>query len=284
MTDAERESRRTCIGSSEIALIALGPQFKDQSLYELYLEKIGAAVPPRESEEMSLGTFLESGIAAMFAHREKIYLVKGEHVRHPVHKWMGCTPDYEAFRDPEHRACPVECKAYRWSPEWGADREPEAIPAAVLIQVNWQMACMEAERGWVAGLIDGDFRVYPCQRSQPLINRLVTLGRQWWFECVEARQPPEPDWSLKRTGEIWSALNPISGTSIFLPSEAEEWVRQYLAANEVIGDAEEAKIEARNRLLAYLGSAKKGILPSGAAVTRGSRFTVQKPKGTNDGN
>lgn len=290
LTAHERELRRTCLGSSEIALIALGPTFADDSLYELWLSKTAPDLPPRESLEMSVGSFLEDGLGKLFAYRENKIISKGSHRVHRVENWMGASPDFEVWThvplpsEGSQLVGPAECKIYRWSNEWGENGQAEAVPAHILCQVNWQMAVMECQESWVVALVGGDYRLYPCPRSDALIERLITLGREFWANNVVTRIPPEPDWTIKRTGELWEYLNPVKTDSISLPVEAEEYAQTYLDANEAIGSLEIDKTTARNHLLSLLGDARYGILSDGRKVTRGTRFSIQKPRRTTDGN
>lgn len=287
LTEYEKTVRRTRIGSSDIALIALGPQFVNQSLWELYHDKIGSPLPPHENDYMTTGSFLEEGISKIFSYRTGLIIAKGMHTKHPTESWMGCSPDYTAWSglpltdagQPHcHLLGPVECKNYTSREDWGGHDEPEAVPPAILCQVQWQLACLEADLGWVAALVCGEYRHYPCPRSEALIRRLMELGREFWFECVLAKKPPEPDWSIKRTGEIWQALNPIVRDEVQLPDAALSWADQYLDANEAIAHLEKDKIIAKNHLLTFLGDAKRGILCDGRTVRRGKQFGVSKRK------
>jgi predicted phage-related endonuclease len=96
----------------------------------------------------------------------------------------------------------LECKfASPFSKEWG-ESGSDIVPLSYIVQVQQQLAVTEYELADLAVLIGGyDFRIYPINRDEEIINKIITEVKNFWVNHVLADIPPQPttrrDFSLK---------------------------------------------------------------------------------------
>jgi predicted phage-related endonuclease len=77
------------------------------------------------------------------------------------------------------------------------DFSQNGIPAAVFLQVQWQLLAYDVREAWVAVLIDtGDYREYgPIIADPRTQEKILTLAERFW-RCVETKTEPKPEtWS-----------------------------------------------------------------------------------------
>ena len=257
--------RRKGIGSSDAAAIAgLAPEGWGSAL-SVYLDKLGQ-LPERTTEPMRWGTRLEPAIAAAYQEETGVEISQPAPliVRHPEHSWMLASPDrLAADRIVELKTCSA-FHAEQWG-EPGTDEVPEHY----LVQVQHQLAVTGMDLADVAVLIGGqDFRVYTLFRSEALISRLLEIEAAFW-ERVQQRQPPEPDWSHPNTPALVDALHAPKGGSVQLHGgDALDLVNVYQELTSEIGDKQEQKAEVRARLSWLMGEAGEGVLADGRRITR----------------
>lgn len=270
MTSDEHAIRRTCIGSSEMPTLLLGPQWADDGgAWEIYHRKIGTPLPEKTSAAMTAGTILEPAIAQLYTTRTGKELSKPAHYRSKHYPWLGCSIDFLTEEDTI-----VECKySQDWS-EWGADGTDE-IPPKYIVQVQHQMAARGLNLANVAALVCGELKVYFVPRNQQLVSCIIKAGREFW-ERVEQRRPPEPDWSLTRTGRIMELLYPAKPKTIELPEQAAALWQEYEEAGQQEKAFDARKTAARNLLRSLLGDAQRGRVSDGRVISRsGQRLTIK---------
>lgn len=285
--------RRSGIGASELAAIAGLSSYS--SPYEVYLDKINE-LPVREpSPAAAWGVRLEGVLAAAYAEETGLHVWQPAPLlfRHPSYPWLLATPD--RFAAPRVRNTDglalvdgdtpervVELKT-SWSADgWGLPGTDE-VPPAYLLQVQQQLLVTSLRFADVAALLGGsDFRIYRIERSERIHQLIIETCREFW-QRVEARNPPPPDWKARRTWELIDLVNrPVEGEAVELPSGCAAWADQYQQLGERIRTLEDERSEARARLVDEMGSAAVGRLADGREIVRHERqrreYTV--PAGT----
>lgn len=223
-TQAELEERRGYLGSSEVAA-ALGKS-KWTSPWKIWAEKTGRIeVESVDNKYTRRGQRLEPVLLEWF-EEESGQLEDGHWVEPNRTKegsqltvqgpepWMRATPDgylWDVGDPAAARNKPialVEAKTASWHQRgnWGEEGTDE-IPEEYLVQVVWQMACVEVDRTYVAALVDGDFRWYLVYRDHELEARVLAAAGRFWRDYVLGDKEPEPDGS-DSTREAIEAICP----------------------------------------------------------------------------
>lgn len=257
------EARKKGLGSSDAAA-ACGLSRWGTPL-SVYLEKLNLAPPREMSEEQRWGLLHEETIAREYERRTGVKLVNPMTLYHcDRHPFLLATPD--RF-DAAHTRI-VELKTARSAEGWGEEGTDD-IPQEYVIQVAHQQAVLDLDLAEVAVLIGGsDFRIYRVPRNAALIDSLIAIEADLWRKIAN-RTAPEPDWAHPRTPELVELLyRPASGKSVDLGEDAAALAQVYQGLGAAIREQEEARAEAKARLVQLLGDAEEGRLPDGQRVRR----------------
>ncbi len=254
--DAWLAERRMAVGSSDAWYAIKEP-------LRLYLQKIGDLPEMEPTDPMLIGTVLQPGIAELYRRKTGAEFSASElFLRSDENPFMTATID--CMRSD---GIIVEVKAAMpWTAhDWG-DVASQSIPDRYVIQVQHQMAVAGASMAHVAVLIAGhDFRIYPVERHQALIDRLVEIEGEFW-DCVLSRTPPTPDAArdadvipyLFRKAEGWTTLAPE------LMHDADEYVQ----LGKEISEREARRKRHRAEILLAMGDCQIGELPDGRSALR----------------
>jgi putative phage-type endonuclease len=269
------EARRAGLGGSDAAaVLEISPY---ASRLDVYAEKVGQAPPRVETEAMRIGLLMERPILSMYARRmdescDTAKFAEQVFVRSAAHPWMFATLDALRF---DGIVVEVKNVGWRMADRWGEDGTDE-VPDYYLCQCFHQMAVAGAERVEVAALIGGaDFRVYPIERDDRIIARIVEREAEFWERHVLAKVPPPA--TRASDARALHALFPEPEGEVELPAKAADLADALSLHAEARLEHERARDEAKARLLAALGPAKVGILPDGRKVVRS---VVENPGGT----
>lgn len=196
------------VGASEVAAL-FGCGF--QSHFQLWHEKRGSLEHEdfRDNERVILGRCLESGIATAASELYGLELVKANcYVTDDTTPGLASTPDYFMRYGDE---IPVEVKNASWG-QWRDnwithDDGTVEPPLRYLLQVQTQLACLNAPRGILIALISGD-RIVKCdiERHDDAINEIRKRVREFWDSIAGDIEPPA---EFGRDGDamrsVWAA-------------------------------------------------------------------------------
>lgn len=262
------EARRNTIGASEAAAV-LGASKYDTPL-SLYLSKLGL-VPEDEGKAdlFRIGLLMEPVVAQLYQLEcpDAIVLTPRPYTVYrnsAFPEWMTATPDRLLAGLPQ--PAPLELKNLDWrmGVEW-----VDEPPLTYIIQLQHQMACLDADEGILAALVGGNrFKWCALKRDNDFIDGVLVPALVRFRTCLEMQVPPDPDDS-ERTREALKAAYPthVPNKVVVLGGGAIEWDEAREAASADLADAEARKREAENRLLLALGDAERGELPNGVAYT-----------------
>lgn len=267
LTPEQVALRATGIGASEIAaIVGLSPY---ATAMDVWLQKIGAVEGKPDTPYMAWGRKLESVIAEQYAATCGVELLESTTLRHPEHEWMLATPD----RILADRSKLVEIKnvSAARSGEWGEPGMSE-VPERYYLQVLWQMAVTGIDRADVAALVGGnDFRIYRVARDLRMEAWLIEIGRQFWFDHVVAEEAPPAD-DQETIARYLSIRYPRdSGQTVEATPEIEIWIDRLREAREAIEEAEALRLEAENRIKAYMGDAATLVSRYGTITFKATR-------------
>lgn len=262
------EARRRGVGSSDIAALFGRDPWKTR--WHVYLDKIGE-LPDSPTPQKTWGLRLEDAVATAYAEEtgRKVYLPEEKTIRHPSIEYMLASPD--RFTDIDGQVCVLELKTSGSGEdgEWGTPGTDE-IPLNYILQVQHQMGVCNLERADVAVLFGvNDFRIYTVRRSEQIISAIEREVRRFW-EQVQSRNPPTPDWEHESTwglvANLWGA-DPTAAP-LQLGGEEDALARRYLRLGEELAALKKERESVKAQLLYALGSATSAVTEGGLRVTR----------------
>lgn len=239
------ELRSQHIGASDVA--ALFDMSPFTTLWQLWMEKSGKLPPEDLSDNKSVqaGTFLESGIANWAAHRWDMKIEKVvDYYTADDCPGMGASLDFQT--DGGH---PVEIK---WSAHGdGWEYEGDTITCApdnYVLQVLHQMACTDAEYGWLIALIRNEPRRMKVPRSEEIISKIKSHVAKFW-DSVRAGEEPPVDFD--KDGEaVVRLLDFVPMSEVTLTTEHAHLFQTYLENAAIEKEAKAKKDAAKTELLA----------------------------------
>ena len=238
------ELRSQHIGASDVA--ALFDMSPFTTLWQLWMEKSGKLPPEDLSDNKSVqaGTFLESGIANWAAHRWDMKIEKVvDYYTADDCPGMGASLDFQT--DGGH---PVEIK---WSAHGdGWEYEGDTITCApdnYVLQVLHQMACTDAEYGWLIALIRNEPRRMKVPRSEEIISKIKSHVAKFW-DSVRAGEEPPVDFN-KDGDAVVRLLDFVPMSEVTLTTEHAHLFQTYLENAAVEKEAKAKKDAAKTELL-----------------------------------
>ena len=238
------ELRSQHIGASDVA--ALFDMSPFTTLWQLWMEKSGNLPPEDLSDNKSVqaGTFLESGIANWAAHRWDMKIEKVvDYYTADDCPGMGASLDFQT--DGGH---PVEIK---WSAHGdGWEYEGDTITCApdnYVLQVLHQMACTDAEYGWLIALIRNEPRRMKVPRSEEIISKIKSHVAKFW-DSVRAGEEPPVDFN-KDGDAVVRLLDFVPMSEVTLTTEHAHLFQTYLENAAIEKEAKAKKDAAKTELL-----------------------------------
>ena len=267
------EGRRHSVNSSDMARLC------DLSNWgyalDVYVEKVKPR-PDKQTEPQAWGILLEEAIAARYASETGFVVRKPDVVtrKHPVRTWMGASIDREAY-PPGHPEDPhiLEIKNFHLFKEDLGPSGTDQIPQECLIQCQWQLAVSELEWAVLAVLVGGqELRTYPVRRNPGMIRDLIAIGAAFW-QCVQEKKPPQPDWSWEHTADLVLWLTPPrKGLVVDLADDWLPLVHEYEAVKERHSTDEKTLRRLRGQLLCAMDGASEARV-SGHTLKASTRHT-----------
>ena len=249
------ELRKKGIGGSDASVVCGINRYKTP--IELWMEKTNNA-PPQEAEESAYwGTQLESIVREEFTKRTgiEVKLVK-QLLQSEEHPFMLANLD-GICHDLNYGDCIFEAKtasAFKAS-EW-----ENTIPDEYMLQLQHYMAVTGCKAAYIAVLIGGNtFRWRLIERDEELIPMLIELEARFW-EHVKNNTPPPLDGSEACAKYLAVKYSDSTATSVELPDEAENLIKEYNIACEKLSAVTEEKQFAENKLKQLLGENEIGTV------------------------
>lgn len=188
ITDEQRETRKNCLGGSDIAKI-LGLS-KWGTPLSVWAEKTGQIIPEDISEKLpvKLGNKMEQIVAELFEEETgKKLLTVDETIVHPEYSFLVGHID----RKVEGEDAIVEIKTT--SVYMQRDWEGEQIPADAIIQTIYYMGLTGAKTGYVCCLIGNtDFQIKQIDRDEKVIADIFQRAVAFWNDFVVPVIMPAP--------------------------------------------------------------------------------------------
>ena len=245
--------RKHGIGGSDISCL-LGIN-KWKSEIELWLDKTNQTNElPAENEAMQWGNIMEPIIRNHFAEvtGKPVVEVKAM-LQHPEYSYMLADVDGLTVDDSGNPAI-LEIKTaseYKRS-EWEDD-----IPTYYQTQVQHYLCVTGVAKAYVAVLIGGNtFRVYEVDADAEIQSMLIAVEQEFWNK-VKNMIRPQMDGSDAAKNLLDNIYRGGIAEQIILPTEAVEYVDQYIEACAEEDNAKVKKQEASNRIKEIMGDYDK---------------------------
>lgn len=251
------EYRRSGIGGSDVAVVCGISRYK--SPVELWLDKTGQLPHDEAGEFAYWGQQLESLVKAEFTKRTGIEITPVNQIlQSEENPFMLANLD-GVCEHPDYGKCIFEAKtasAYKLG-EWENDKMPDEY----MLQLQHYMAVTGLRGAYVAVLIGGNtFKWKFVERDDELIAMLIRLELDFW-ECVRSNTPPPLDGS-EASAKFLSERFPdsVPKSTIALPEEAADLIKQYDDLSEKIEHYSELKQQAENLMKQMLGDNEIGTV------------------------
>lgn len=221
LTAEQLEMRKTGIGASETPML-LG-ESPHGGPVALYMRKVGLEVQD-QSPEQEMGHILEPAVAEYYARRTGATIAEATTYRHPECPWLLATPD--RWVNGRQKLLQIKCVG-QWMAHHWTDAD-DGIPDYVRVQVTQEMDVCGVQRCDVAALICGTRpRIYQVEFDPELADLIREATRAFWFDHIEAREPPAPDGS-EESALLIKRLYPNDRTPLMPATDAMEALAQQL--------------------------------------------------------
>lgn len=283
LTDLHK-SHASGVGASEMPTLALLNKRYGQTPYTLWEEKTGRRAPFRGNNKTYWGTMLEGLVLRQYVSEHALanpagfylaYLARKYRARrnvllyaefrHPQYPFALSHPDLVVL-GPETESIQEAKTAGFFSarrdddPDYGysdEDASQNGIPAAVFLQVQWQLFTADISRGGVSLLADtANYREYgPIIADPRTQEKCLALAERFWWHVVHD-EPPKPEtW-----GDVVSMFPEVTETTAMVGGEHELEAREMAAEYKEIGGRikrlEERKEDIKSAFGVWMGANK----------------------------
>lgn len=252
--DTWRELRKSFLGGSDAAAAVGLSRYKTP--IGIYYDKIGTLPDISDSKKMKAGRMLEPIIAEMFAEETGKHVVRQPFLyQHPEHTFMAANIDFGIYGE----NAGLECKNSAYRKDW----EDDQVPDEYFFQCQHYMAVTNAERWYLAYMLDGwDFNYVTIERNQEIIDMMIGEQTKLWDEHILLNIPPEFDGS-DSAKQLLNFLYPreTPGLAVDLPNEIDDWIASKDALQAQIKELDNAKTEIENRIKAIIQDNEIGVTP-----------------------
>lgn len=164
----------------------------------------------------------------------------------------------------------LECKTAGLN---GARLWKDGVPEYVQLQVMHQLAVTGKQAADVAVLIGGqELRVHRIERDEELIQRLITLERQFW-DCVEQDRQPTADGSDSADQALQCLYPQESGQVIDLSQDLAlaGVFSDLLAVRAAIETQAQLEAQLKQRIQQHMGEASRAVFDTGEVSWKRSK-------------
>lgn len=188
--------RKTGITGTDIGKI-MGLSHWGNSM-KVWEDKMGMTPPIPDNENMLWGRVLEPIILEEYSRRNSLNVIKPEGIVRGSEEWMIGSPDGVVISDSGEWEYGVEIKTGQIRNPAGEKRwsKPGVTPIVISpdyeYQCRWYMAITNLPYWKLVALLNGsDYREYHIERDMQLEEHMITICRDFWFNNVLAKIPPQ---------------------------------------------------------------------------------------------
>lgn len=278
LTEEQRQQRKLCLGSSDMAAILGLSPFRNAA--DVYLEKTGKLTEQEETPVMKRGNYLEPAILN-FAQDVLGNLNRNVFFKAPDGLPMASNADAQVV-ETEY---PVEAKSVGLfvGEHWG-DEGSDQIPDRVIIQCHVHMICTKMGFCHVPVYLSArEFQMFGVALSEKIVEIICNEAASFWYNCVQKDTPPE---NVVPAESVMKRIRREPETIIDIPDNVAILVNNWQEKNTAHKLAKKEADAAKAEVINLLGVSEAGSLPNGDMVTYLSqsrkmidskRLTAEKP-------
>lgn len=278
LTEEQREQRKSCLGSSDMAAVLGLSPFRNAA--DVYLEKTGKLEEQKETAVMKRGNYLEP---AILNFAEDVLGNLSRNVFYKAPDGLPMASNVDAMVNETKN--PVEAKSVGLfvGEQWGEEGS-DVIPDRVIIQGHVHMICTGADFCHVPVYLSArEFVMFGVGLSEKIKDIICTKAIDFWTYNVQRDTPPT---DVVPAEAVMKRIRREPETVVDIPSECVSMVGRWdeLKAARLL--AEKAEKAAKSEVINLLGVSEAGQLPNGDMVTYLSqsrkmidsrRLTTEKP-------
>lgn len=229
----------------------------------LWKDKISNDVEEKSSESMYWGTVMEPIIRDEFAKRTGLTVQEMPYIFGcKEHPYMIADID-GIVREADGTVSLLEIKTVSSfaEKEW-ADG---GLPMEYYLQIQHYLTVCDLKKTYVAYLIGGNNFGYRTIEFDPeASDMLIKLEGAFWESVQSGVQPVVTEKDAEALAKLYPKSN---STSVILPAEADDVIKEYLAVKQLAGHVKEQTALLENRLKAMLKESECGKSPAGYSVS-----------------
>lgn len=251
ITEAQRESRRKHLGSSDVAAILGVDPFKNA--YDVWLEKTGKVDSSDiSSEAAEIGNALETGILNL-AERKLGRILRNQY-RSAKDRGLPLGANIDGLVIASNE--PIDAKTSGITGplfgNWG-DEGTDQVPDHIITQAHVHMLCVDKEICHIAAVLGGrGFQLFQVPEDKELRNIICEKAIEFWEKHVQADVPPA---NVTPSALMIKRIIREPNSVVDVP---DELVQKWLDAQQAKRDAEKMCDAAQAEVLAALGQAECG--------------------------
>lgn len=241
------------IGGTDISkLCGLSPYGGPHSVYARIVEGVDA----QQNQAMRRGKLLEPVVRQMYVEDVGAELLPHPGIlASPRYDFAVASVDDLAALRGEDRVAEYKSASLRTIADWG-DEGTDEVPMPYLVQCAWYLMVTDLPVADLAVLIAGDtFRCYRIRRDLELESSLLETAERFWVNHVLRGVPPPPDGSEDCTEALRRRYPKTDGSILSATPEDNDVARRYWEARRAREMAEQLETDAKNKLIARIGSA-----------------------------
>lgn len=230
---------------------------------ELWINKTSNAIEEKNSEAMYWGTIMEPIIRDEFAKRTGLTVQEMPYIFGcKEHPYMIADLD-GIVREADGAVSVLEIKTV--SPFCIGDWADNGMPMEYYLQIQHYMTVCDLKKAYVAYLIGGNnFGYRTINFDQETSDMLIKLEGAFWQSVQDGVQPVVTEKDAEALAKLYPKSN---STSVILPAEADDVIKEYLAVKQLTGHVKEQTALLENRLKSMLKDAECGKSPAGYSVS-----------------
>lgn len=254
-------TRKCGIGGSDAAAACGLSRWK--SPLALWKDKISNDVEEKSSESMYWGTVMEPIIRDEFAKRTGMTVQEMPYIfgckEHPF-----MIADIDGIvREADGTVSLLEIKTVSIfaEKEW-ADG---GLPMEYYLQIQHYLTVCDLKKAYIAYLIGGNnFGYRTIEYDVETSEMLIKMEEAFWQSVRDKIQPEVTALDAEALAKLYPKSN---STSVILPAEADDVIKEYLAVKQLAGHVKEQTALLENRLKAMLKESECGKSPAGYSVS-----------------
>lgn len=254
ITETQIETRKTCLGGSDIAAVLGLSRYK--TALSVWAEKTGRIEPENISDKLQvkLGIKMEQIVSELFMEEtgKKLHRVN-ETLVHKDYPFLQGHIDRRVVG--EQAIVEIKTTSAYNKKDWDNGNAPQEY----LIQLMFYMGLTNSSVGYLVGLIgNSDLKIIPVYRDEQVITSIMNKAATFWNKYIATKEMPMT--ISANDGDTLYKLFPFAdpNNDVLLPDDANILIEQIESSNAELNALEDDVERMKNELKAMLGENEHG--------------------------